>query len=240
MNQTLNEAIVTRDAARAKLAAAQDATAHGRATVNAARAEVERLADEEARWIERHAKRLEERARAGQDGAPDLVPTDKAIIAKRTADVTLTAAEQATRRLEADEQIARTELASAEAAVSKAADAEFDAETRADLEAFLPAWEAMLRRRERLITRYAVRASGLTDREWLRLSQHPEVLTGAHLGIGEPLVGWSIYDSDHPYARNNAAAQGRAAAFVAEHRQRLEQLRTHGDLDSVCPAQDAA
>ena len=110
----LNEAIAAREAARTKLAAAKDATANGRATANKARAEVDKLVEDEREWIAHHAKRLEERARSGKDGLPDLVPTDRAIITKGTAEVTLAAAQQAVVTLETEERAAQAELSAAQ------------------------------------------------------------------------------------------------------------------------------
>jgi hypothetical protein len=124
----LAEALAARDEARAKLDAATAALTRGREAAAAAQATLAQLETEERDWIARDARRRVERAVADEGPAPSLVPTEKAVIRKRQAEVTVAAEEQAVATLETAEREAREAVAAAEGAVAAATEDQLAAE----------------------------------------------------------------------------------------------------------------
>ena len=105
---------------RSKLATTVAAIMRNKESAAAAQREVSKVETEEREWIARDAHRRVERALADTGPAPSLVPTDRASLNKRKAELTLAAELQAGATLELTAQTDRKELADAEAALDAA------------------------------------------------------------------------------------------------------------------------
>lgn len=115
MLNTLTATRAARLAAEAAHKAAEEAVTRARANVELAQRALTELSAEEADWLARHAKRLVARARDGVAGpAPAAVATDKSYLARRTAEATCQAAQQALAELETYERAARSALTDAQ------------------------------------------------------------------------------------------------------------------------------
>jgi hypothetical protein len=167
---TLAAAIAARTAAAAKLEAAAGALERGKEAAAAAQAELTRLEAEEREWIARDARRRVERAIADAGPAPSLIPTDKAFLSRRKAEVTLAAELQAVSSLEATEREAREALATAEAAAREAARAVLFSEIGEQFEEFRSLASEFATAREGLFAAYLGGGrAALAPRQWLEL-----------------------------------------------------------------------
>lgn len=114
--------LAARDAARSRHQEAAAALERARQVHKDAEAEMNRLAGEETRWVERHSKRLSEWIAAGSKGSsPTLVADAKAQQALTSARAASAAAAQALAGFETAERESRQALSAAERAARTAA-----------------------------------------------------------------------------------------------------------------------
>jgi hypothetical protein len=212
--------------AAAKLEAASASLGRARTTATAAQAELDRREAEEREVIARHARRLEERARAGSDApAPVLVPTDVAFLARRTAEVTSAAAQQALSALEASEREAADTHKHAEAAVMAAAREVLHAEIRAQFAEFRQLATEFASLREHLLAAFlgAGRAA-LTPREWLELD-HLLGCPSSEMAIGSAWLDIPLNQQEQTGDRDRPReARARIDRLVGMFAARLEEL----------------
>lgn len=119
---SLTNALAARIEARTRYQAASEALERARQVHKDAEAEVARLAGEEARWVERHSKRLADWIAAGSKGSsPTLVADAKAQQALTSARAAAVAAAQALTAFETAERESRQALVAAEATARRTA-----------------------------------------------------------------------------------------------------------------------
>lgn len=120
----LAAAIADRATARAKLEAAVAALSRARETATECQQEADRLAAEEARWVERLGKKISAWIADGSRGSrPTAVSDARAVQQQQSARANAAAAADALSHFEASERAAHEELAAAEQAAIDTVDA---------------------------------------------------------------------------------------------------------------------
>lgn len=118
----LTTALAARTAASRRHQEASQALDRARTTAVAAEAEADRLAGDEARWVQRHARKLEQWIAAGSHGPQPVATADAAAVQRQaSAKATATAAKQALAGFTSAEREAQLALTGAETAVRAAA-----------------------------------------------------------------------------------------------------------------------
>jgi ribosome assembly protein YihI (activator of Der GTPase) len=141
----LQETAAQEAEAEARHTADADALAHGRSRLADAAAEVARLSGLDDEAVQRHARRLEQDARAGRKGPlPLLQPSDEHLAKQIAATRTHAAAVQMVASLEQAEKLTAEQLAAATAAHRAAASAVMAAEKELLAEKVLRANDATL------------------------------------------------------------------------------------------------
>jgi hypothetical protein len=215
----LDAALATREAARAKLESATAALERAREAAGECQQEADRLAAEEASWIQRHAKKLSAWIAEGSRGArPQAMADVKVAAAQMTARANLAAAESARGQFEAAEREARDELAAAERSVESVVDALLAAES-------IETAEEIMRRAEEL-ARLGARLPNPLNVPLDRLREQPLIVQRACALIdkvrpddvyrplselGVPAVGTFRSDDATYEARRAALIRGEAA-----------------------------
>jgi hypothetical protein len=188
-NLTLSEAIARRAQALAKVEQATAALERAREIAAECQEEADRLAGEEARWIERHSGKLSAWIEGGGRGARPVAAADaKAVQAQMSARANAAAAAEALSRFEAGERDARAALTAADASAREAALAKVRDEIREKFETeFRPLAKQFAAAYEWCCAAYlsAEGRAALTPEEWLELitSGVPSLEL---LGIGPP------------------------------------------------------
>jgi len=219
----LNTAKRRRAEARARHDADMTTLERGRQQLAAAQGAIDKLAAEDTEAIARHARRLEQHARAGKaGGVPSLVPSDKHLAAQVSAQRTHAAAGQMVAALEVPERQSAEALRMADAAVHQAALDQLGLEAE-ELAAAIE--------RDRLALEAAeLRLRAL--RELTGFTPSARALAAMHDDLHVPVFALrSRGDLDTPVGELQGHVN-RGAAATAEWQTRLEELEA-GDGDGI-------
>jgi hypothetical protein len=242
MNTTtqLHTAIADRETKRAKLDSATAALARAREAAAECQREADRLAGEEARWLERHSRKLSEWISGGGHGnRPQAMADVKAAAAQMTARANLAAAESARGQFEVAEREAREALAAAEADVMAAAREALHGEVRAEFECFRRQAAEFAATREWLFAAYlGAGRVALKPAEWLELDSLLGC-TSDLMGVGSAWLDIPINELEQTGARDRPKeARRRIDALIPEFRARLEELASGGGEPAAEPLEE--
>jgi hypothetical protein len=225
--------------ARTKLDQANAVLTRAREITSENQREADRLAAEEARWIERHSKKLSAWIEGGGRGARPVAAADaEAVQRQMSARANAAAAAEALTRFETAEQAARQELQAAEAECNEAARQSLFAEIRAEFETYRQQAREMAATREWLFAAYLSQRGALTPQEWLELDTSIGATSDA-MQIGSPWLEIPLNRLEQTGSRDRPAqARARINALIPEFQARLEELASGGE--SAEQPEDAA
>jgi hypothetical protein len=230
----IHAATERRTEAAAKLASATAALQRARTTAAECQQEADRLAGEEARWIERHSEKLSAWIEGGGRGARPVAAADaKAVQAQMSARANAAAAAEALSRFETGEREARAALAAADAAAREAALAVLFAEIRAEFADFRQLASDFAAVRERLFAAYlGVGRDALEARQWLELDTLLGV-TSDVMDIGPPWADVPLGQLEQTGQRDRPReARARINRLVGSFAARLEELASGESITS--------
>lgn len=236
MIKSLRTVLQARAEARERLHAAAEALERGRTLAAERSAIVERYTETARASTSEHAEALARWASANVAGAPPLAVMDAtATVEHARAKQDAAAVAQAVTKLTEVRNSAARDLERAEVAVQAAVHEFATAEIRAEFEAFKGVLADFQQRRLRLLGVCMAMPSALRDREWLEVDAMRSILSAEAMGIGLPLVGFSLQEA-FPDPRPGRAHIDRAEVDWNEHIATLKR----GDGVSVEQVRDAA
>jgi hypothetical protein len=231
----IHAATERRTEAAAKLASATTALQRARTTAAECQQEADRLAGEEARWIERHSEKLSAWIEGGGRGARPVAAADaKAVQAQMSARANAAAAAEALSRFETGEREARAALAAADAAAREAALAKVRDEIREKFETeFRPLAKQFAAAYEWCCAAYlsAEGRAALTALEWCEfMNSIPP--RWQLLNIGAPGADVPLHQQAQTGERDPRGTRGRIDRLIPLFAARLEELASGESITS--------